>query len=215
MSSRNIVVTNVMKEDAIKMLQLLGVPVILAPCEAEAQCGALAKQNKVFATVTEDMDALPFGTPVMIRNVNNKKEPVVEINAEEMLKEMGFSFEQFIDLCILCGCDFSDKIEGIGPIKAFNLISEHKKLENVFEALKKENESSARKKKFIVPENFAFEEVRELFLKPVITDPSEITVLNLAMTYLAAEVGNPGLRGREALSLRGEGLLGGEGRKRA
>jgi len=49
-----------MKEDAIKMLELMGVPVVIAPCEAEAQCAALCKAKKVHATVTEDMDALTF-----------------------------------------------------------------------------------------------------------------------------------------------------------
>jgi len=49
-----------MKEDAINLLKLMGVPVIIAPCEAEAECANLAKNKKVFATVTEDMDALTF-----------------------------------------------------------------------------------------------------------------------------------------------------------
>ena len=64
----------------MKMLELLGLPVILAPCEAEAQCAALAKAKKVFATVTEDMDALTFASPFLLRNVNSKKEPIIEIS---------------------------------------------------------------------------------------------------------------------------------------
>lgn len=74
-----------MKEDAITMLRLMGVPVIIAPCEAEAQCAALCKAGRVYATVTEDMDALTFGTKVLLRNVNTKKEPITEINYDRML----------------------------------------------------------------------------------------------------------------------------------
>lgn len=55
-------ISSTMKEDAKKMLALMGMPVYEAPCEAEAQCAALCKAGKVYATATEDMDALTFGT---------------------------------------------------------------------------------------------------------------------------------------------------------
>lgn len=47
----------------------MGIPVLDAPCEAEAQCAALAKAGKVFATVSEDMDALTFGSPILLRQM--------------------------------------------------------------------------------------------------------------------------------------------------
>lgn len=40
-----------------------------APCEAEASCAALVKSGKVFATATEDMDGLTFGTNVLLRHL--------------------------------------------------------------------------------------------------------------------------------------------------
>lgn len=40
-----------------------------APGEAEAQCAALVKSGKVFATGTEDMDALTFGSSVLLRHL--------------------------------------------------------------------------------------------------------------------------------------------------
>ena len=43
-------------EDCQKLLTYMGVPVVLAPCEAEAQAAALAKAGKVYAAGTEDMD---------------------------------------------------------------------------------------------------------------------------------------------------------------
>lgn len=48
------------------------VPVLLcsqAPCEAEAQCAAMVKGGVVYATATEDMDALTFGSTVLLRNL--------------------------------------------------------------------------------------------------------------------------------------------------
>ena len=57
-------------EEVKQLLRLMGVPVLDAPCEAEATCAALAKAGKVFATGTEDADALTFGTPILLRHLN-------------------------------------------------------------------------------------------------------------------------------------------------
>ena len=53
-----------MTADAKKLVQLMGLPLIESASEAEAQCAQICKEGKAFATVTEDMDALTFGTPV-------------------------------------------------------------------------------------------------------------------------------------------------------
>jgi hypothetical protein len=50
------------------------VPVLEAPSEAEAQCATLTKTGRVFATGTEDVDALTFGTPLMLRNLTRSSE---------------------------------------------------------------------------------------------------------------------------------------------
>jgi flap endonuclease-1 len=56
--------------DECKMLlKLMGMPVVEAPCEAEAQCAALAKAGKVYAAASEDMDTLTFGAPRLVRCV--------------------------------------------------------------------------------------------------------------------------------------------------
>lgn len=38
---------------------------------------------------------------------------------------------QFVDLCILLGCDYCDKIAGLGPKRALTLIQKHRIIENV------------------------------------------------------------------------------------
>lgn len=45
-------------EDCRRLLELMGVPVIMAPCEAEAQASALCKEGLVYATATEDVSLL-------------------------------------------------------------------------------------------------------------------------------------------------------------
>lgn len=55
------------------MLKLMGIPVVQAPCEAEAQCSFMNRAGKVDAVCTEDTDCLVFGTQIMIRDLNHKK----------------------------------------------------------------------------------------------------------------------------------------------
>lgn len=59
-----------------------------APGEAEAQCAALVKAGKVYATATEDMDALTFGSPVLLRHITfsaARKIPIQEFHLDKVL----------------------------------------------------------------------------------------------------------------------------------
>ena len=60
-------------EDVKALLRMMGVPVVEAPCEAEAQCGELVKGGKAHAVGTEDMDALTFGATRQLRNLTFTK----------------------------------------------------------------------------------------------------------------------------------------------
>lgn len=73
---------------------------------------------------------------------------------------------QFIDLCILCGCDYTTNIQGIGPVKAFKYIQDEGTIENVLEKVERDNEDPRKKKKYHIPETFFFKEARELFKNP-------------------------------------------------
>lgn len=54
---------------------------------------------------------------------------------DKMLRGFDMTMEQFIDLCILLGCDYCPTVRGIGPKKAFDLISQHKSIEAILENL--------------------------------------------------------------------------------
>ena len=82
MAGRSIRVTPEMMADAKKLLQLMGTPVIEAPGEAEAQCAVLVKHGLAYGTASEDMDSLTFGTKVLLRGFNSKKEPIIHIELE-------------------------------------------------------------------------------------------------------------------------------------
>ena len=74
--------------------------------------------------------------------------------------------DEFIDLCILCGCDYTHNIGGIGPIKAFKFIKEEGTIERVLKIVDRHNSDSSKKKRYILPEPFLYEESRALFKEP-------------------------------------------------
>lgn len=86
MAGSSIHITPEMREEAKRLLKLMGVPYIDAPCEAEAQCAKLVTMEIAFATATEDMDALTFGSKFLLRGINGKKEPVTQVDLYEVWK---------------------------------------------------------------------------------------------------------------------------------
>ena len=174
-ANQTIKIDQKMTDDAKKLISLLGIPVIEAPSEAEATCSILAKDKKVFAAATEDMDTLCFGCPVLIRELTGKEENIIEIKLDVALSELGLTMDEFVDLCILCGCDYCERIEGIGCIKAYQLIKEYKTIEKVIEYTEKYNLDDSHKKKLTYnKENFDYVQARELFKKPEVIDTSKV-----------------------------------------
>jgi len=64
--------------------------------------------------------------------------------------------EEFIDLCILCGCDYTKNIGGIGPVKAFKFIKDEKTIEGVLDMIKKKQSDEDSKKAYIIPDQFLY-----------------------------------------------------------
>ncbi|KAH9480343.1 Elongation of fatty acids protein 2 [Psilocybe cubensis] len=145
-SRRTVKVTREHNEECRRLLKLMGIPVVIAPSEAEAQCAELARGGKVYAAGSEDMDTLTFNAPILLRHLTfseAKKQPISEINLQAALDGLEMNMDQFIDLCILLGCDYLEPIKGIGPKSALKLIKEHGSLKAVIKHLR---EKSATKK---------------------------------------------------------------------
>jgi flap endonuclease-1 len=164
--------TKELVNDSKLLLKALGIPYIEAPSEGEAQASYMAIKKDVFATASQDYDSLLFGTSKLVRNLTitgKRKLPrknvyieieIEEIDAQRALKSLGLTREQLVDIGILVGTDFNTGIKGIGAKKAFKLIKEHGNLENVLNALGERIEH--------------YNEIRELFLKPEVTDNYKI-----------------------------------------
>ncbi|WAR12859.1 FEN1-like protein [Mya arenaria] len=142
---------------------------VKAPCEAEAQCAALVKAGKVWATGTEDMDSLTFGSNVVLRHLTfseARKMPIKEYHYNRILEGLGLSQDEFIDLCILLGCDYCESIRGIGPKRAIDLIKQHKSIDEIVKHLDT--------KKYTIADDWLYKEARQLFKTPEVADPSTL-----------------------------------------
>lgn len=98
---RLVKVTKQHSDEAKELLKLMGVPYIEAPCEAEAQCAAMVKAGKIFATATEDMDALTFGSDIVLRHLTfseARKMPIQEIHLKVVLEALNLTQEE-VFLC--------------------------------------------------------------------------------------------------------------------
>ncbi|MGQ4832935.1 MAG: flap endonuclease-1 [Candidatus Asgardarchaeia archaeon] len=162
-----------MIDDAKQLLRLLGLPVIQAPSEGEAQAAYLVKKGDAWACSTQDYDAFLFGAPRIIRNLTltgkrfyRSKGIAVPLKPElvfldELLSELGITYEQLIDIAILIGTDFNDGIKGIGPKKAYELIKKYGCIEKL-------------PKKYLVSLDENYVSVRNFFLSPPISREYEI-----------------------------------------
>jgi flap endonuclease-1 len=165
--------TREMTDEARELLRLMGLPVIQAPSEGEAQASHMAARGSVWAAASKDYDCLLFGVPRLLRflTISGKEflpskgafRPVAPelIELESMLKHYNLTRQQLVDLAVLVGTDFNEGIRGIGPKKALKLVAEFGSIENM---------------PFGVRNSLApvISEIREAFLKPDVTDDYSI-----------------------------------------
>ncbi|WBW72844.1 FEN-1 endonuclease Rad2 [Schizosaccharomyces osmophilus] len=159
-AKRTVKVTRQHNEEAKHLLDLMGIPYVNAPCEAEAQCAELAKSGKVYAAASEDMDTLCFRAPILLRHLTfseQRKEPISEYYFDKAIEGLNMPVEQFVDLCILLGCDYCDPIRGVGPARAIELIRQYGSLEKFVK--------EADRTKFPIPEDWPYDDARRLFLE--------------------------------------------------
>ncbi|MDO5853775.1 MAG: flap endonuclease-1 [Thermoplasmata archaeon] len=149
-------------ESSKELLRLMGIPVVQAPSDGEAQAAYMCMRGDVHASASQDFDSVLFGAPTLVRNLtvsgrrkmpgrNQYKTVTPEvIDTGRMLSDLGVTREQLVDVCIMIGTDFNPGVPGIGPKKGLKLIQKHGTLEEVIAQTGYE-----------IP---GYEDVREIFL---------------------------------------------------
>ncbi len=130
--------TRDMVDEAKELIAALGLPVIQAPGEGEAQAAQLVKNGYAFAVVSQDADSFLFGASRVVKNLNlsgrRKKASALAyekvsprlLSLDDSLKALDFEHDQLIALALLVGTDYNrEGIRGIGPKKALKLLEAH------------------------------------------------------------------------------------------
>jgi flap endonuclease-1 len=153
--------------DAKLLLTSMGIPVVQAASEGEAQAAYMARSGDVRLVGSQDYDSLLFGAPEVVRNLTiggrrklPKKNIYVEVKPEvielqQNLDRLGITREQLIDIAILVGTDYDPGIRGIGAKKALQSIHRHESIEDVLAELGESIEN--------------LYEIKDFFLNPVVT----------------------------------------------
>tara|TARA_B100001094_G_C18161195_1_gene789463 strand:+ start:1171 stop:2184 length:1014 start_codon:yes stop_codon:yes gene_type:complete len=146
-------------DDLKQLFDFMGVSYIHPDGEAEAYASELCRIGYVDYVVTEDMDTLVYGCPRMIRNCLDKsikrKDVVSIIDLDVILTDFNMNMKEFIDMCIICGCDYCTTIPKVGTVRAYNYIHKYKTIDSFIDS----------KQCSTIPQEFIdnFQKARELF----------------------------------------------------
>lgn len=168
-----------MIKESKELLIAMGIVVVQAPSEGEAEAAYLAKKKDVYASVSQDYDSLLFGAPILIRNLTLARKRKTfsgyvevkpeEIILDEVLKKLEINLDQLICLGILVGSDYNPKgIPRIGQKKALAIVQEFKTPEKIFESVKEKIDELDEEDKFdwkIIFDLFVNHEVKDFEFK--------------------------------------------------
>jgi DNA excision repair protein ERCC-5 len=115
-------VTDGMYADVQELLEILGVPYVLAPSEAEAQCAELERLKLVDGTITDDCDVFLFGGRHVFKNIFSDKKFVEWHVIENIEKELLLDREKLIMMGLLLGCDYFQGVRGVGIVNAIEIL---------------------------------------------------------------------------------------------
>ena len=149
-ASRMTRLTKDMAEESKKLIAFLGLPVVQAPSEGEAQAAYMISKNKGYAVGSQDFDSLIHGATKLVRNLSiagkRKKGKTLGYEAvkpelielSENLNSLGIDQNQLTALAMIIGTDYNPGgIKGIGPKNALKLVKKHKTdFDNLFKEVK-------------------------------------------------------------------------------
>jgi flap endonuclease-1 len=114
-------------ESAKRLVRLMGFPVVEAPADAEAQAALIVSRGEAWAVSSQDWDSLLYGAPRLVRYVTltgfewlpskqqaRRLEPELA-ELEKVLKALGITRRQLVEIAVLVGTDYNEGVEGVGP----------------------------------------------------------------------------------------------------
>ena len=144
-AARSARVTTEMIEESKELLTALGIPVVQAPSEGEAQAAYMVAKGDCDYVASQDFDCLIYGAPRVVRNLSlSQKRKKVNaltyktilpeiVTLDDTLRGLGLNLDQLRSLSIIIGTDFNiGGVKGLGPKKGLNIVKEFKTPEAIF-----------------------------------------------------------------------------------
>ena len=122
-------------KESKELLEAMGIAIVQAPGEGEAEASFLAGNKQAYAVASQDYDSLLFGAPILVQNLTlARKRKTISgyvnigpelIELEKVLNSLQINLDQLICLGILCGTDYNPGgVKGIGPKKALMIVKD-------------------------------------------------------------------------------------------
>jgi flap endonuclease-1 len=112
-------------------LSILGISWITADGEGEQLACSLCRNGYVDAVLSEDCDCYPLKCPLTL--FNRKGDSIDYILYSDILPALKMNDDQFLDLCILTGCDYNKRVKELGPARAFKCLLKYGCIETILE----------------------------------------------------------------------------------
>ena len=180
--------TDQMYAECQELLQLFGLPWLVAPTEAEAQCAFLDSEGLTQGTITDDSDIWLFGGKKVFRNFFNQEKLVTAYTATELVEHFGLNRERLVLLAMLTGSDYTMGIQDVGPVTALEVLAEFpgenltplNDFKTWWSRVKGEglpvavgNKTREKLKRLHLPPSFPSEAVADAYLKPTVDECRE------------------------------------------
>lgn len=194
--------TSEMIIDVKLLLNLMGISYIHPrEGEGEAYASELCRIGYVDYVLTEDMDTMAYQCPKVIRNCidrSMKRKDIVSIfDYQKLIEDINLTNDQFLDFCILSGCDYCSPPPKLGTVTALKLIKNHSNIQEIIDNTKYDFPEDYYDKFQMAKNNF------KLFTGQI--NPEEINLIkgnldkNKLYDYLLNEIGMSEKRVQNAL----------------
>ncbi|XP_034535809.1 DNA repair protein complementing XP-G cells [Notolabrus celidotus] len=167
-------VTGQMYLESQELLRLFGVPFLVAPMEAEAQCAALDRADQTNGTITDDSDVWLFGGRHVYKNFFSQNKYVEHFQFSDMQNQLGLDRTKLINLAYLLGSDYTEGVPGVGYVTGMEILNEFPGpgLEPLLQFSKWWSEAQGKKRQASDPRDTKVKKkLRDLKLQPGFPSP--------------------------------------------
>lgn len=173
--------------EAQELIKVFGLPYLVAPMEAEAQCAFLDMVGLTHGTITNDSDVFLFGGKRVYKNFFNQDKHVEFFTSDSIKHNYGLDRNKMISLAMLTGSDYTLGIESVGAVLGIEILSDFpgtgiECLKNFKQWWIKANKNISsfnaskprqRISRLCVPESFPNEVIFKAYLQPDVDDSRE------------------------------------------